>query len=190
MKATILNGMEPDDTSVASVQRILMDAVQDRHYDVEPFVLHALDIRPCGGCFGCWLQTPGRCLMPDTDEIAEAVAASDLIIYLTPVRFGGYSSHLKKVVDHLIFLILPFFRTVNGETHHVPRYTKGPRLLAIGVMDQHDGESEAIFTDLVEANAINMAASRWAGGVIATDQGIDGSRRAIENLLADVEVGR
>ena len=22
-------------------------------------------IRPCTGCFGCWIKTPGRCVLPD-----------------------------------------------------------------------------------------------------------------------------
>jgi multimeric flavodoxin WrbA len=179
--------MEPADRSVASVQDILVNAVKARNWEVKPFALHELDVRPCGGCFGCWLQTPGRCVMHDTDEVAAAVAGSNLLIYLTPVTFGGYSSQLKKMVDHLIFLILPFFKTVDGETHHVPRYQRRPNLLAIGVMAQHDAECEAVFTDLVEGNAVNMSAPRWAAGVIVEERGSDAARRAIQDLLKEVE---
>ena len=188
MKAVILNGMEPGDHSLASVQDILVGAMKARNCEVKAFALHELDVRPCGGCFGCWLQTPGRCVMHDTDEVAAAVAGSDLTVYLTPVTFGGYSSQLKKAVDHLIFLILPFFKTIDGETHHVPRYGKRANLLAIGVMPQHDAECEAVFTDLVEGNAVNMSAPRWAAGVIVEARGPDAGRRAIQDLLTEVEV--
>ncbi|MGD9001204.1 MAG: NAD(P)H-dependent oxidoreductase [Anaerolineae bacterium] len=188
MKAVILNGMAPENSPVPSIQDMLVDAVKERDWNVEPFVLHDLDVRPCGGCFGCWLQTPGRCVMDDTDEVAAAVAGSDLTIYLTPVTFGGYSSQLKKAVDHLIPLILPFFRTVNGETHHVPRYKKRANLLVLGVLPEHDAASEAIFTSLAARNATNMSAPRWAAGIIVEEQGWDATRRTIEDLLAEVEV--
>lgn len=188
MNAVILNGMEPGDGSVASVQEMLIDTLTERTWNAEPFVLHDLDVRPCAGCFGCWIQTPGRCVHRDTDAVAASVARSDLTIYLTPVTFGGYSSQLKKVVDHLICLILPFFKTVDGETHHVPRYRKRPDLLVIGTMERSDGEREAIFTTLAERNAINMSAPRWGSGVIVEEEGSDAARRAIDKLLTDVEV--
>jgi multimeric flavodoxin WrbA len=126
--------------------------------------------------------------MHDTDEIAAAAVHSDLTIYLTPVTFGGYSSQLKKILDRFVLLILPFFKTVNGETHHVPRYLKRPVLLVIGTLPQHDAESEAVFTSLVERNAINMSAPRWAAGVIVGEQGPAGAHQAIEDLLTAVEV--
>jgi multimeric flavodoxin WrbA len=126
--------------------------------------------------------------MDDTDDVAAAVVQSDLMIWLTPVTFGGYGSQLKKVLDHLICLILPFFKTVEGETHHVPRYEEHPDLLVIGTLPQGDAESEAIFTDLAERNAINMSAPRRAAGVVVEQLGLDVARDRVRALLADVEV--
>ena len=48
-------------------------------------------------------------------------AIGDLVIYLTPVTFGGYSSELKRMVDHQIQNISPFFTSVQGEIHHQRR---------------------------------------------------------------------
>jgi multimeric flavodoxin WrbA len=188
VNAVILNGMEPGDSSVASIQDMLVNTLEERTWSVKPFILHEIDVKPCGGCFGCWIQTPGRCVRHDTDAVAASVTQSDLTIYLTPVTFGGYSSQLKKVLDHLIFLILPFFKTVDGETHHVPRYRKRANLLVIGTMDRADRESEAIFTTLAERNAINMSAPRWATGVVVEEEGSDAARQVVEDLLKDVEV--
>jgi multimeric flavodoxin WrbA len=126
--------------------------------------------------------------MHDTDDIAAAVAGSDLTVYVTPVTFGGYSSQLKKVLDHLIVLVLPFFKTVNGETHHVPRYRRPANLLVIGTMPEHDAESEAIFAGLAERNAINMSAPCWASGVIVDERDTHAARQAIQGLLTRVEV--
>ena len=188
MKAVILNGMEAGDAWTAAIQDELVAALEERAWDVDPLVLHAIDVKPCGGCFGCWLQTPGRCVMHDTDDVAAAVVQSDLMIWLTPVRFGGYASHLKKVLDHLICLILPFFKTVDGETHHVPRYEEPADLLVVGTLPQADAESEAIFADLAERNAINMSASRWAAGVVVEERGLDVAHERVQDLLTDVEV--
>lgn len=188
MNAVILNGMEPGDRSIASIQRTLVDALEKRRWNVEPFILHSLDVRPCAGCFGCWLQTPGQCVRHDTDAVAASVARSDLTIYLSPVTFGGYSSQLKKILDHLIFLMLPFFKSVDGETHHVPRYKKQANLLVIGTMDRPDSEDEAIFTTLAERNAINMSAPRWASGVMVGEPDSEAARETIKTLLTQVKV--
>jgi len=141
MKATVLNGMHAGDAVITAVHDTLLDILEGKGWETDAFTLHEVDIKPCAGCFGCWVRTPGRCVSNDSDEIARAVVQSDLVVCLTPVTFGGYSSQLKKAVDHLIFTNLPFFRTVNGETHHRPRYDRSPNLLAIGVLPEQDAES-------------------------------------------------
>ncbi|MCK4899409.1 MAG: hypothetical protein KAS38_11555 [Anaerolineales bacterium] len=64
----------------------------------------------------------------------------DLMVYLTPITFGGYSSALKRMVDHQIQNVLPFFARVSSETHHRKRYKKYPDLLAVGWMDEPDAQ--------------------------------------------------
>ena len=41
---------------------------------------------------------------------------------------------LKRMVDHQIQNVLPFFTQIKGETHHLKRYAKTPNFLAIGWM--------------------------------------------------------
>jgi hypothetical protein len=194
-KAVILNGMAAGDDGMASIHEILVDVLEDKGWDVEPFTLHQMEITPCGGCFGCWVQTPGRCIMQGADkqrpidDVVRAFVQSDLVIYLTPVTFGGYSSELKKAVDHLIPFILPFFQTVDGETHHKPRYEHSPNLLGVGVLPQADAESARIFTTLVARNAINMHAPASTAGVITREQTADAIRAEIQTLLASVDGG-
>ena len=167
---TILNGMREHGSPSDVVHTALVSALTARNWRVTPFVLKDKEIRPCLGCFGCWTQTPGRCVLPDTDDIAASIVQSDWVIYLTPVTFGGYSSELKKAVDHLIPNILPFFANVDGETHHKPRYGHYAKLLVIGVTPGRDATSEAIFTKLAERNAINMWAPAWQASVLTHAQ--------------------
>jgi hypothetical protein len=194
VRATILNGMPADsmptdETMALDLHTAVMAELQSLGWASQPFIMREMDIRPCAGCFGCWIRTPGRCVIRDCDEIAQAVVRSHLLVLLTPVTFGGYSSELKKGLDRLIFTNLPFFRTVGGETHHRPRYGSSPNLLAIGVLERPDEESERIFTTLVERNAINMFSPRWAAGVVTNDRADIGLQSEVHALLERVGVG-
>ena len=79
----------------------------------------------------------------------------DLLVFLTHVTFGGYSSELKKAVDRLIPLLSPFFVKIGREIHHRPRYPRYPPILGVGLLPVPDQEKEKIFRTLVERNAVN-----------------------------------
>ena len=149
----------------------MIDELKSRGWEVEHLQLCGIKIGNCAGDFFCWIRNPGLCNVNDENRIiAASIANSQLMIYLTPVTFGGYSSNLKKMVDHQIQNVLPFFEKVNGETHHARRYPTYPDFLAIGWMDQHDAQSEAIFKHLAYRNAVNFYAGRFASGIILDGQ--------------------
>ena len=167
MKISILDGGLADRTTTDAVRTLLIDVCSQQGDQVQPFVLRNKKIAYCLGCFECWTKTPGRCRIEDEGQaIAAAIIHSDLVIYLTPITFGGYSSVLKKAVDRTICLISPFFTKINGEVHHRKRYTHYPNLLAIGLLPHPDPEQAAIFTKLVERNAINFHAPTHASLVL------------------------
>lgn len=46
--------------------------------------LSALKITPCVGCFGCWVKTPGRCVIrDDAVTVYPLIAQSGRILYIT-----------------------------------------------------------------------------------------------------------
>jgi multimeric flavodoxin WrbA len=157
MKAVVLNGSNRDNNPLNFWENIIVEILKNRRWEVETVELRNIKLSTCIGCFGCWIKTPGQCILKDNGvEICKAVARSDLLVLLTPVTFGGYSFELKKMVDRLIPNLLPLFTKINGEMHHKTRYEKNPKLLVIGYHPQHDEESERIFKELVHRNAINM----------------------------------
>jgi multimeric flavodoxin WrbA len=167
MKAVILDGARNGDGALSAAHRIIVDELQGMGWVAETFVLRELDISYCQGCFECWVKTPGVCVSTGAGrDIARAVIQSDVTVFLTPITFGGYSSELKKAVDHLIGLVSPFFMRIGGETHHKPRYDRYPRLLGLGTLPNADDESERIFTTLVERNALNLHSPAHAAGII------------------------
>jgi hypothetical protein len=74
---------------------------------------------------------------------------------LTPIRFGGYNSTLKKAVDKFMTLGLPSYKVKHGHLLHPMRY--GSKfIICIGVNESDSKDQEACFRRLVENNAFNM----------------------------------
>ena len=172
MKAVFFKGSPPAGRDPLSnrAAAAVMAATKARSWDVKSFALAGMDIQPCRGCFSCWLKTPGRCVITDDQEaVLAAAAACDRFIWLTPVTFGGYSPELKKALDRIIPVLMPFFTRVRGETHHPLRYPQKRRLLAIGTLRDADAESEGVFRRLVGRNALNMGDADAATVVFSGD---------------------
>jgi len=159
MKALILDGTKASNDESTKIFNLMLEELNKLNWEVISIALEDINIGYCTGCFGCWVQTPGECIIKDYEEnVVKDMVHSDLIIYLTPIVFGGYSSILKKALDRQIGRVLPYFVKINGEVHHSKRYEKQQSLLSIGLLDKHDSEKEEIFKTLVARNAINM----WA----------------------------
>jgi len=168
VKALILNGAKALREMAVAVDEALAAELATRGYDVARHDLAALDIPPCKGDFGCWTVTPGICVQlgPHRD-VARDLIQSDLVVWLTPVTFGGYSSALKRQLDHCVPLISPRFAKVNGETHHEPRYERFPSVLAVGLTEEPDEGAAHIFHRLVRRNVLNMYAPHFASPVLS-----------------------
>jgi multimeric flavodoxin WrbA len=191
MKALILNGAEKGDETLSAVHEIIAAELKGVGWEVDSFILHETKIADCLGYFRGWIKTPGVCIIDDAArDVARAVVRSDLLIFLTPVTFGGYSSELKKALDRSISIISPFFIRIDGEVHHEPRYERYPSIVGVGVLPHPDEESEQIFKTLVGRNAINFHAPAHAGGVVLSSQGTAEMRGEIKALFGTVGVGR
>jgi multimeric flavodoxin WrbA len=158
MKTLVLNGARTEKETTNTVSDCLEDSLNGKGHEVDVMVLRNEKIDSCLGCFGCWLKTPGECIIKDAgSELPRKVIQSDLVFLLTPVTFGMYSSELKKALDRFPCpVLLPFFKKINGEIHHAPRYDKYPILVAVGVLPNSDEENENTFTTLVSRNGINL----------------------------------
>lgn len=168
MKALILDGAVALRDMADAVVATLEPQLVARGLAVTRHELSRLDIPDCKGDFGCWTVTPGLCVQPGPHrDLARDLIQSDLVVWLTPVTFGGYSSALKKALDHLIPLVSPLMTTVDGETHHPARYPRFPSLLVIGLAEQREPSEAAVFERLVQRNVLNMHAAHHACHVLA-----------------------
>lgn len=188
-RALLLDGRaDESDATLTALHGALLDGLTAAGWAVDDWTLRDADIAWCSGCFGCWTTTPGECVHEDAGRaVAERAERADLWLFLTQVTFGGYSSTLKRALDHIIPILLPFLVKEGDDTRHPFRYDHRPDLLVVGVVpERQGGGAEAqIFRRLVERNALNMRPPRWAAGVVERGTGDGELRVQVAGLLAD-----
>ena len=191
MKAVLLDGSQANDSIGERIHAALAADLEGQGWDVEHIALRDKKIGNCGGEFFCWIKHPGTCMLDDDNRtIAAALVASDLAVYLTPVTFGGYSSVLKRMVDHQIQNVSPFFTEIEGETHHHKRYDASPDFLAVGWMDAPDEQSETVFRHLVQRNGINWHSETVVTDVVVAGRSDEKLQALVHEWLHDLQSGR
>ena len=178
-------GAGAGDEELAPILRILEEELTQNGAETRTIRLRETRLAHCIGCFGCWLETPGICRENDAGrEIAWSVIQSDVTVLLTPVTFGGYSSELKKAMERWVPLALPYFKKYYGEIHHLPRYSRNPRLVVIGVQKEEDPESAHLFRAIAARNALNFHAESHAAEVICSKENPEVTRWMIRSLIS------
>ena len=189
--ALLLDGRRDDEPTLALAHDALVDGLAGGGWTVDDWRLRGDHIAWCAGCFKCWTTTPGVCAHHDDGrEVAARWVRSDLAVLLTPVTFGGYSSELKKALDHVIPSLLPTMLRRGGETHHPQRYPRRRSLVVVGTVPagQADGPEARTFRRLVARNTLNMEPPRWAAGVLEQGSGEWEVRVVVNALLAQAGV--
>lgn len=118
-------------------------------------------VRHCIGCFGCWIKTPGRCVIDDrAREFCRVFPRQDEIIIISRLTFGGLSPDVKAVLDRSIGYMLPFFRTLEGEMHHVQRFPSSPSLIYLFYQAAGKAAQKETAQKLAEANGVNFGSPK------------------------------
>ncbi|MBE6024313.1 MAG: flavodoxin family protein [Cellulosilyticum sp.] len=115
-------------------------------------------IKPCIGCFGCWLKNPGHCILNEDliSQTTPSFAQSDYIVLVSPIYYGCYSATMKRVIDRSIPNLLPFFRKYKNEIHHEIRYKKLANQIILAYGEDLSPNEKDTFTKLTKANATNF----------------------------------
>ena len=114
-------------------------------------------IRPCIGCFGCWVKTPGQCVIHDGYENnARRLHEAEEVVVCTRWTYGGFSPFVKNVFDRSIGFVLPFFEIVDGEMHHQKRYPETKQMTVHFRGSGLDSEKQALSRRYVEAVCLNL----------------------------------
>jgi hypothetical protein len=145
----------PDLRQRAAEQVLPKESVQYSLFAATPAVRH------CMGCFRCWFKTPGRCVIDDRGaDFAALMSKHEEFIFLSRLVFGGLSPDIKAVLDRSIGFVLPFFRKLNAETHHVPRFDISPAYQYIFYGPEITDREKETAKKLAVANALNLGSGR------------------------------
>ncbi|RJP32973.1 MAG: flavodoxin family protein [Actinobacteria bacterium] len=92
--------------------------------EVEKIYARKLDLKPCLGCFNCWLKTPGLCTQKDDwGLVLGKMAEADLIVYATPVYAYNMTVYMRTLFDRTGMLVIhPYFTTTDNGLVHLCRY--------------------------------------------------------------------
>ena len=134
MKITAFNGSPRGTKSnTGFMVTDLLEGALKEGAETEQIYLSEKNIGHCLGCFKCWIETPGVCVIrDDMSELLEKVMQSDITVMATPLYVDGVSGILKNFMDRLIPLADPHFeRDQNGECRHAKRYAKYPDLVVV-----------------------------------------------------------
>lgn len=156
MRAYILSDKDYQTEAYARLLTQMKDALSG--FDIEEKQLARGDIHYCTGCFGCWIKTPGECVMKDDIAVINrAMMNSDVVVYLVPVIFGQFSANIKYALDRWLPNMLPFFETrKDGSTMHPRRYESYPKQFMIGYGDYVSAEDAQLFTDITKKHRSNV----------------------------------
>lgn len=187
-RTLILNGFESDDPMGARMSAMLSEAIARHSGTSKELCVRDLKLGYCTGCFGCFVRQPGACLFrDDARAVLESLIRSEVLVLTGRMAFGGYSSTLKRMVDRLLPVLLPFFFSVRGEFHHPARYDKLPRLVVIGVPpDAPQGADPVeadVFRALVGRNAINLNAPTHACEIVESGSSDEAIARQMDSVL-------
>jgi multimeric flavodoxin WrbA len=116
-------------------------------------------IQPCFGCFKCWIETPGKCVLDDGyNTFGPLLSKCDKLIGISQCFYGGYSPFVKNVVERISdAYLLPYFEIRNKEMHHPKRYnnTINLEIHFYGAISNAERETAK---NLVIANGVNLDA--------------------------------
>ncbi len=121
MKILVLNGSpKKQSDTFRMTERFLKGLNNVSENDVRVVNVIEKKIAPCRGCFGCWQQMEGHCLIDDDqNEILDLYRAADLIIWSFPLYCYGMPSHLKAVLDRTIPLVkMKMRQEADGTVRH------------------------------------------------------------------------
>lgn len=157
MKISILNGA-PEQGNLDTYLDKLTARLKKSGHDVTTLVVREMNLRPCTGCFKCWVKTPGHCILKDeSDRLDRATINADFVLWASPLVMGFPSAIFKTAMDKHLPLIHPYMEVVQGEIHHVARYPRYPRLgLLLEKTPGSDEEDVHIVSAIFARTALNF----------------------------------
>jgi putative NADPH-quinone reductase len=80
----------------------LLKGLESESTEITRVFLYEKNLNYCSGCYSCWTNTPGRCVIDDDmKELIPLMNEADIIILGSPLYFCNVSGTLKVFIDRL-----------------------------------------------------------------------------------------
>lgn len=111
----------------------------------------------CIACYGCWIKTPGACVVRDqAGDMGATLATCDEVALVSKCCYGGPSPFVKCVLDRSIPYLHPDFALFSGMMHHKMRYDHSFTLHAVFYAPAITEQEAQIARQWVEAVSLNL----------------------------------
>ncbi len=140
----------------------MLKTIQNLYDEPLKVVRFGEPIKPCIGCWNCWVKTPGRCVMKD--QMAESYpdyVNSDTVILLMNTTQGFISHQAKAFLDRTIPHYHPYIELVDGECHHVARYKCYPDMVFFYNNEGLINQEEQVIEDYLYRTAYHFQSKAY-----------------------------
>ncbi|MDR7855540.1 NAD(P)H-dependent oxidoreductase [Tissierella sp.] len=104
------------DVNNEGVGKALYNYLISNNEEVEFISASERNIKPCYCCDGCTYKTYGKCVVrDDMDQILPIIIKGDIVVYTSPLIWGGFSYDIKKILDKTALIGNRFYKTRNKE---------------------------------------------------------------------------
>lgn len=166
-KVVVINGspkMEKSNTSATITPLIV--GMKKAGASVELIYTKKQKILSCTGCFSCWYETIGECVIKDDmQKIYPKLREADILVLATPVHSilpGG----MQNFINRLIPLIEPILEFRNGRTRaKCHEYVKLNKILAVIVGGWYEIENLDLPVKLIEELSKNYSIN-FSGAIL------------------------
>ena len=121
MKILVLNGSPKKKSDTFRLTEAFLRGM-NKNQEHEVSVINVIEktIAPCRGCFACWRNQDGHCVIhDDQNDILDLYRTSDVIIWSFPLYCYAMPSHLKAVLDRTIPLVkMNMVQEADGTVRH------------------------------------------------------------------------
>ncbi|MEW6751110.1 MAG: flavodoxin family protein [Candidatus Latescibacterota bacterium] len=160
------------------VEHVLQGARQ-AGAETEVLLLADLTVRECDGCHACWRGKPCS-KRDDMAEVYPRIAASDAVVFGTPVYWYGPTALVKAFLDRFVYFNCPEHRPL----------VRG-RAAALAVPFEEEGLQTAELVVEMFARSLRYLEMRLVGQVLAPGVGEKGGVLRHAPVLEEaIELGR
>ena len=134
MKIIVFNGSpRAEKGNTHFMVEAFLKGAQEAGAETENIFLVKQKIKPCTGCFCCWVKTPGECVIKDDmAELRSKYVTADIIVFATPLYVDNVTGIMKNFMDRLVPLADPYFeKDENGQYLHVKGFDKIQKIAVI-----------------------------------------------------------